>query len=257
MAASPLLAATGIPWETAGPYPGDGSNGNRSQDVVNALTQDGIVRKDIRPSFGQSTTQAPGATFDLAIQLIDAQSEKPLANHALYIWHCDAEGNYSLYDIPNENFLRGVGISDENGQIEFKTIFPGCYDGRWPHIHFEVFETIEKAVSGENSLLTAQMAFKEENCQDIYQNAQDIYTNGLRNLQRTTLTSDNVFGDNTEEQIEQQTVQINSLKPLAGTIAIAIDPTMEKTMGGMPPGGPMGPGGPGGPGGARPPFPRN
>lgn len=35
-----------VPDETAGPYPGDGSNG------PNVLTESGIVRSDIRPGFG-------------------------------------------------------------------------------------------------------------------------------------------------------------------------------------------------------------
>lgn len=41
-----------IPDETAGPYPGDGSNG------PNVLAESGIVRSDITSSFGSSTTKA-------------------------------------------------------------------------------------------------------------------------------------------------------------------------------------------------------
>ncbi len=41
-----------LPEETAGPYPGDGSNG------ANVLTESGIVRSDITSSFGSSTTRA-------------------------------------------------------------------------------------------------------------------------------------------------------------------------------------------------------
>src|SRR5262245_33798282 len=55
--ASPVgaLACSLIPSETAGPYPGDGTNG------PNVLTQSGIVRSDIRASFGSAgTTVAPG-----------------------------------------------------------------------------------------------------------------------------------------------------------------------------------------------------
>jgi protocatechuate 3,4-dioxygenase beta subunit len=33
-----------------------------------------------------------------------------------------------------------VQITDANGVVSFTSIFPGCYSGRWPHIHFEVFE---------------------------------------------------------------------------------------------------------------------
>jgi len=46
LALNPLqsMACSLIPTETAGPYPGDGTNGNG----INALTQSGIVRSDIR-----------------------------------------------------------------------------------------------------------------------------------------------------------------------------------------------------------------
>src|SRR5580765_5332636 len=47
-------ATTEIPDETAGPYPGDGSNG---PDV---LEQSGIVRSDLRSSFGASSGTAEG-----------------------------------------------------------------------------------------------------------------------------------------------------------------------------------------------------
>ena len=40
--------------ETAGPFPADGSNG------VNVLTESGIVRQDIRSSFGSSSGTADG-----------------------------------------------------------------------------------------------------------------------------------------------------------------------------------------------------
>ena len=40
-----------IPEETAGPYPGDGSNG------VNVLEESGVIRSDIRSSFGTGTAR--------------------------------------------------------------------------------------------------------------------------------------------------------------------------------------------------------
>ena len=57
--------ATEIPDETAGPYPGDGSNG---PDV---LEQSGIVRRDIRSSFGGSTGTAEGVPMTLTLTILD------------------------------------------------------------------------------------------------------------------------------------------------------------------------------------------
>ena len=151
------LDCVALPWETAGPYPADGSNVREGQ-LVNALAQEGVIRKDLRPSFGELTPIAEGVQLDLELTLVNADGCTPLAGHAIYIWHCDAAGLYSLYDTPDANYLRGVGVSDAEGKVRFTTIFPGCYDGRWPHIHFEVFETVQTAISGECSVLTAQIA---------------------------------------------------------------------------------------------------
>src|SRR5262245_45157855 len=68
--------------ETAGPYPADGSNG---PDV---RTLDGIVRKDIRPSFGSSTTVAGGVPLEFALVVHD-RAGKPISGAAVYAWHCD------------------------------------------------------------------------------------------------------------------------------------------------------------------------
>ncbi len=56
---------TEIPDETAGPYPGDGSNG---PDV---LEESGIVRSDIRSSFGTSTTTAEGVPLEFELTILD------------------------------------------------------------------------------------------------------------------------------------------------------------------------------------------
>ena len=124
--------------ETAGPYPGDGSN-NAPGNTSNILTESGVVRSDIRTSFGTSTNAAAGIPLTLKIKLGDASSSRAaLPGYAIYVWHCTTDGKYSLYTAPDENYLRGVQVADADGNVTFTTIFPGCYDGRWPHIHFEV-----------------------------------------------------------------------------------------------------------------------
>jgi len=121
-----------IPEETAGPYPGDGTNG------ANALALAGIVRADIRPSIAGATGIATGIPLTVTLTIVDSQTCSPLAGRAVYIWHCDRDGKYSMYSaaVAGENYLRGVQVSDAAGAVTFTTIFPGCYSGRWPHIHF-------------------------------------------------------------------------------------------------------------------------
>ncbi|WP_375262420.1 hypothetical protein [Palleronia sp.] len=82
--------------------------------------------------------------------------------HATYLWHCNAVGAYSLYDQPQANWPRGVRVADAEGAARFTSIVPGCYAGRWPHIHFEVFKSPEAAVSGEAAVLTARFALPQD-----------------------------------------------------------------------------------------------
>ncbi|MEE2524431.1 intradiol ring-cleavage dioxygenase [Pseudarthrobacter sp. J75] len=179
-----------IPEETAGPYPGDGSNG------PNVLEASGVVRQDITSSFGTSSTKVDGVPLTFTLTLMDnANGCAPLAGAAVYAWHCDRDGKYSMYDagLEDENFLRGVQEADANGQVTFTSIFPGAYMGRWPHIHFEVFESMSNATAAGQVLAVSQIALTEAACKDVYATAG--YETSARNFPRTTLQSDNVFGD--------------------------------------------------------------
>lgn len=246
------LECVALPWETAGPYPADGSNVKDGQ-LVNALTEEGVIRQDLRTSFGTLTPVADGLQLDLELTLVNADGCTPLEGHAIYLWHCDTIGKYSLYDITEANYLRGVGVADAEGKVRFTTIFPGCYDGRWPHIHFEVFESVGAAVSGEASVLTAQIALPEAESAAVYA-ADGRYTNGTQNLGRITIASDNVFADNSADEIAQQTLALSGdpASGYVGTVTIPIDLTAERSAGGMmaPPDGDR-PGGP--PPGGQPP----
>nr|WP_026538002.1 intradiol ring-cleavage dioxygenase [Arthrobacter sp. 9MFCol3.1] len=179
-----------IPQETAGPFPGDGSNG------PNVLEASGVVRQDITSSFGTSTSTAEGVPLTVTLTLLDnANGCTPLAGAAVYAWHCDREGKYSMYDsgLQNENYLRGVQEADANGQVTFRTVYPGAYNGRWPHIHFEVFESMNNATAAGQVLAVSQIALTEAACKEVYGSAG--YESSAQNFPRTTLKSDNVFGD--------------------------------------------------------------
>lgn len=228
------LDCIALPWETQGPYPADGSN-MREGRLVNVLTEEGVIRTDLRPSFGKLTATADGLELDLELTLLDAEGCTPLVDHAIYIWHCDTEGKYSLYDLPEANFLRGVGISDAEGKVRFTTIFPGCYDGRWPHIHFEVFRSASEAVAGEAAVLTAQIAMPDAASAEVYA-SDSRYPTSAGNLTRITIASDNVFGDNSEAEIAQQTLVVTSstAERMAGTVTIPIDFSATRTTSAAP-----------------------
>jgi len=178
-----------VPDETGGPYPADGSNG------VNVLDDSGIVRSDIRSSFGSSTTTAEGVPLTIKLTVRDAATGDVLSGAAVYLWHCDRNGDYSLYSAgaKNENYLRGVQQVDDDGTVTFTSIFPAAYSGRWPHIHFEVYEDVATAVASGPIVKTSQIALPKEACEKVY--ATTGYEQSVRNLAQTSLASDNVFGD--------------------------------------------------------------
>ena len=182
-----------IPEETAGPYPADGSNASRQQ--LNALERSGIVRSDMRTSL---TTQhvAEGVPMTLEFTLVNTNNDcTPLADYAIYAWHCTREGGYSMYSegLTDEDFLRGVQATDSAGKATFVTIFPGCYLGRWPHVHFEIYASLAEATGANNVVHTSQLALPEATCTTVYAN--DGYTESIRNLAQITLESDNIFSD--------------------------------------------------------------
>jgi protocatechuate 3,4-dioxygenase beta subunit len=178
-----------VPDETSGPYPGDGSNG------PDALTESGIVRRDITRSFGASTTKAEGVPLTIRLTVRDAATGDVKKGAAVYLWHCDRAGGYSMYaaDLTNENYLRGVQPTDASGTATFTSIFPAAYSGRWPHIHFEVYESVANATANGQIVKTSQIALPRETCQLVY--ATTGYEQSVTNLAQTSLTSDMVFGD--------------------------------------------------------------
>lgn len=204
-----------IPEETAGPYPGDGSNGK------NALTLSGIVRSDIRTSLTGSGAEAEGIPLTVELTVINtAEDCAPVAGYAVYLWHCDRAGNYSMYSasVADESYLRGVQETSEGGVVTFKTIFPGCYSGRWPHMHFEVYPSLDEATDSSQKLLTSQLALPEDVCGDAYES--DGYEASVVNLAGTSLESDNVFGDGVTLQLA--TVTGNATDGYVAKLVVAI-----------------------------------
>jgi protocatechuate 3,4-dioxygenase beta subunit len=192
-------ATSAIPEETAGPFPGDGSNG------PNVLTEDGVVRQDITSSFGSSSGSADGVPLAIELKVVSAASGAPVSGTAVYAWHCDREGRYSLYSqgVEDQNYLRGVQEAAGDGTLRFDSIFPGAYPGRWPHVHFEVYLTLVDATSGALPAATSQLAFPQDVCEEVYATAG--YEASARSLSQTSLTSDLVFADGVDQQLATMT----------------------------------------------------
>lgn len=212
--------------ETNGPYPADGTNTSNGS-TSNVLALAGAVRSDLRASFINTSTVAAGVRLDLTIKLVNAANAAnacaALAGYVIYLWHCDGLGRYSLYDLPNESYLRGIGLTDASGQVSFTTIFPGAYAGRYPHMHLEVFSSLAAATSGRSALLVSQFALPAAQAQAVYADSA-VYGNSATRLGQTPLAADNVFGDNTAAQIAQQTITLSGAPAsgYAGTVLVGV-----------------------------------
>ena len=190
-----------IPEETGGPYPADGTNSANGK-VANALALSGINRPDIRWSVAGASGVAMGVALTVKLKIVNVGAScAGLAGATVYLWHCDRDGNYSMYSsaIVLENYLRGVQAADADGMVSFTTIFPGCYDGRMPHVHFEVYPTLDKAGSAANRIKTSQFTFPLATCNEVYTAAG--YASSVRNLARISYATDNVFSDGTALQM--------------------------------------------------------
>jgi len=225
-----------IPEEIVGPYPADGSNANGGPPAdldpsmipgfppdgglpqglpmpmldtdagtgerLNALVLDGIVRSDIRSSIAGAKAIAQGVPLTLKLKLLSsADGCTPLSGVAVYVWHCDGKGDYSLYSAPlvDENYLRGVQGTDKAGEVTFKTIVPGCYEGRWPHFHLEIYPSVAKATEYKSKFSVTQLALPKDMLDATY--AEKGYEKSQKNLATLTLDGDLIFSDGYKTQL--------------------------------------------------------
>jgi protocatechuate 3,4-dioxygenase beta subunit len=220
--------STEIPDETAGPFPADGSNG---PDV---LRRSGVVRSDIRSSFAGASGTAEGVPMRLELAVSDLTKDgAPFAGVAVYVWHCDREGRYSLYSegATDRNYLRGVQVADADGKVRFTSVFPACYSGRWPHIHFEVYRDQAGTTDASKAIATSQVALPTQVCDAVY--ATTGYESSVANLARLSLDSDNVFGDDGGAR-QLATVSGSVSAGYTVSLAVGVDTTTTPTGGGRP-----------------------
>jgi protocatechuate 3,4-dioxygenase beta subunit len=202
-----------IPQETAGPYPGDGTNG------PDALTQTGIVRSDITTSLGSGTV-ATGVPLTVKLKLTKGVNGAAMSGAAVYIWHCDQQGRYSMYSpgVTNETYLRGVQEADSNGEVQFTTIFPAAYSGRWPHIHYEVYSSLVDATDASKKVSTSQLAMTSESSAAVFATAG--YEASVANFAATSLATDMVFSDGAD--LETPTFSGDATAGYVATLTVPI-----------------------------------
>jgi protocatechuate 3,4-dioxygenase beta subunit len=160
------------PQQTEGPYFVD-ERMNRSD--IRANTVDGAI------------SEGTPLKLSLLVSQVSGNGCAPLAGTYVDVWHCDAQGVYSDVKDNNwgssqgSNFLRGYQVTDENGLVQFTTVFPGWYRGRAVHIHFKVRTALDDRSARE---MTSQLYFDDALIDQIH--AQAPYASrGQRDLRNS------------------------------------------------------------------------
>jgi protocatechuate 3,4-dioxygenase beta subunit len=201
------------------------------------------------------TEGKPGVPVRVAVTVVDGNC-RPIRNARVDLWHCDASGVYSGYEgqgddhktgAKDKTFLRGAQITDADGRVTFRSIWPGWYEGRTPHMHLKVF-------LGAHTVLTCQLFVPDALSEYLYQNVPAYRRAG----QRDTFNRQDGIALQGGEAMVAAVKEAQDGYELA--LVVGVDPAVDWKdegfgpggAGGPPPGG-MGPP-PGGPNG-RPPGP--
>lgn len=188
------------PTETEGPFP--------------TKQPSSYVRSDITKGDGI------GSPLTAKITIVNSNNScKSLEGAIVDIWHCDVDGNYSEYggsgmqstNFQSVHWLRGRQVTDANGLVTFKSIFPGWYQGRATHIHVHVYNA-----SG-TSLLVTQIAFPDTLCTTVNSTGSAYgYTKGTSGY--TYNNADMVFSDSVAKEMATVTGSVDKGFDLSITV---------------------------------------
>jgi protocatechuate 3,4-dioxygenase beta subunit len=150
--------------------------GEATQCTLSPELTEGPYYFDVDSIRSDITEDREGTPLRLALRVLDAGSCEPIDNAVVDIWHCDAEGLYSGFEAAStgggggpggggrsdeETYLRGAQVTNNDGIVEFKTVYPGWYRGRTVHIHAKVH-------LDRRTVLTTQLFFDERVSERVY-----------------------------------------------------------------------------------------
>jgi protocatechuate 3,4-dioxygenase beta subunit len=187
------------PKSTASPATAELFDDSASCRVTTELTE-GPYYFDVDSIRSDITEDRKGTKLRLALRVRDAESCEPLENAVVDIWHCDATGNYSGFEAASQGgppgggagptdektYLRGAQVTNSEGIVQFKTIYPGWYRGRTVHIHAKVH--LDKQTVLTSQLFTtrefddkvfAAQPYAGDSGRDTFNDTDGIYEDGL------------------------------------------------------------------------------
>lgn len=209
---TPNSKLQGLPQQTEGPYFVDGMP-NRSDitsDSSNGVTQEGI-----------------NLSLTIHVYGIDNGSCVPIKGAKVDVWHANSTGVYSgvgEMGTTGSNFLRGNQITDDNGTVDFSTIYPGWYPGRAIHIHDKVRIVNE---SQDNLEWTSQIYFDDSLNEEIlkktpYSNHGSPETTNEQDMIFTGPSTDGLF-KSTSGKLLLMNATKNGENAYAGSINIVLN----------------------------------
>jgi len=154
-----------------------------------------LNRSDVRvdPTDG-SVRQGVPLTLAINVHEVTNGNCTALSGAHVDIWHCDAAGTYSdeaANGTVGKKYLRGYQITDDNGAVQFISIYPGWYSGRTIHIHVRVRTYSGAQVYDE---FTSQFFFDDTITDSVFtqppyntrrtrdtRNANDMVLQGMKN----------------------------------------------------------------------------
>ncbi|MEU1708120.1 intradiol ring-cleavage dioxygenase [Streptomyces sp. NPDC005706] len=218
-----------------------------------------------------------GIPLLLRLRAVDAVTCRPIRNSAIEIWHCDASGVYSGYTgngnggggtptgrppspppsgtptgpppgggggghaTPTDDltWLRGIQMTDHQGFVTFRTVFPGWYTGRAVHIHTKVHtggSRTSTGYTGGRTCHTGQFYFAE----NAVKATEGIAPYAANTVARVTLDEDMLYpGTGTQGGLLRLVYDRRGIEQgVLGSITMAVDPTASNEGGGSPGGSP-------------------
>jgi protocatechuate 3,4-dioxygenase beta subunit len=146
---------------------------------------------------GEEKNVSSGCPLELTLGLfrVEGSACMPLTGTQIDIWHADVDSIYSDVDsgffqqaaTTGKQFLRGYQLTNKEGVVSFKTVYPGWYGSRAIHIHFKVRMPVSSGGSAYE--FTSQMFF-DETVNDAVMAMRSYSTRGQRNVLNKT---DQVF----------------------------------------------------------------
>eukprot|EP01119_Soliformovum_irregulare_P018599 TRINITY_DN5742_c0_g1_i1.p1 TRINITY_DN5742_c0_g1~~TRINITY_DN5742_c0_g1_i1.p1 ORF type:complete len:319 (-),score=40.67 TRINITY_DN5742_c0_g1_i1:17-973(-) len=184
------------------------------------------------------TEDVVGIPLVLQFSVIDVHTCEKITGAAIDVWHADPLGIYSHFqtsDNPGgaiKTYLRGIVISDQDGNATFTTVLPGWFSGRTVHIHVKVYlngvvHSGATPTYTDATLIHTGQVFLDQVIMDQYMNVAPYSSN---TQSRTMLVDDTGYQQAGDNSVLLASV-INGTSGIAGGVMASINLVVDSSYG--------------------------